>query len=56
MRCICGIQASSYIVERWSLSFSTTANTPAGVSRPVVPVEEGVANFVDWYREYYRVR
>ena len=24
--------------------------------RPVVPVEEGVANFVDWYREYYRVR
>ena len=23
--------------------------------RPVVPVEEGVANFVRWYREYYRV-
>jgi UDP-glucuronate 4-epimerase len=23
--------------------------------RPVVPVEEGVANFVRWYRDYYRV-
>ena len=23
--------------------------------RPVVPVEEGVANFVRWYREYYQV-
>ncbi|WP_338024571.1 hypothetical protein [Arenimonas caeni] len=23
--------------------------------RPVVPVEEGVAKFVAWYREYYRV-
>ncbi|GAB3750969.1 NAD-dependent epimerase [Lysobacter olei] len=23
--------------------------------RPVVPVEQGVANFVDWYRDYYKV-
>jgi UDP-glucuronate 4-epimerase len=23
--------------------------------RPVVPVEEGVANFVRWYRGYYGV-
>ncbi|SIQ36366.1 NAD-dependent epimerase [Solilutibacter tolerans] len=23
--------------------------------RPVVPVEEGVANFVEWYRDYYKV-
>ncbi|MGY3661912.1 hypothetical protein ACVJ19_008575 [Bradyrhizobium sp. USDA 376] len=41
MRCMFGIQASSYMVERWSLSFSTMAKTPAGVSRPVVPVETG---------------
>ena len=27
--------------ERWSLSFSTTAKTPAGVSRTVVPVDMG---------------
>ena len=41
MRCMCGIQASSYMFERWSLFFSTTAKTPAGVSRPVVPVDTG---------------
>src|SRR6202008_1064068 len=41
MRCMFGISASSYMVERWSLSFSTMANTPAGVSRPVVPVDTG---------------
>ena len=41
MRCMFGIPASSYMVERWSLSFSMTANTPAGVSRPVVPVDTG---------------
>src|SRR3954447_10447726 len=41
MRCMFGIQASSYMLEWWSLSFSTTANTPAGVSRPVVPVDTG---------------
>ena len=23
--------------------------------RPVVPVEQGVARFVDWYRDYYKV-
>ena len=23
--------------------------------RPVVPVEQGVANFVAWYRDYYQV-
>ena len=41
MRCMFGIQASSYMVERWSLSFSTTAKTPAGVSRPLMPVDTG---------------
>jgi hypothetical protein len=41
MRSMCGIQASSYIFERWSLFFSTTAKTPAGVSRPLVPVDTG---------------
>ena len=40
MRCMFGISAScAYMVERWSLSFSITANTPAGVSRPVVRVD-----------------
>ena len=23
--------------------------------QPATPIEEGVARFVDWYREYYRV-
>ena len=41
MRCMFGIQASSYMVEWWSLSFSMTAKTPAGVSRPVMPVDTG---------------
>src|SRR4029077_6095156 len=41
MRCMFGIQASSYIVEWWSLSFSRTAKAPAGVSRPVTPVDTG---------------
>src|SRR5436309_2762877 len=36
-----GIQASSYIVEWWSLSFSRRAKTPAGVSRPAMPVDTG---------------
>jgi hypothetical protein len=41
MRCMCGIQASSYMFERWSLSLSTTAKTPAGVSRSLTPVDTG---------------
>jgi hypothetical protein len=41
MRCMFGIQASSYMVEWWSLSFSTTAKMPAGVSRPLTPVDTG---------------
>ena len=41
MRCMCGIQASSYMFERWSFSFSTTAKTPAGVSRSLTPVDTG---------------
>ena len=41
MRCMFGIEASSYMLERCSLFLSTTANTPAGVSRPVVPVDTG---------------
>src|SRR5476651_301280 len=41
MRCMFGIQASSYMVEWWSFSFSTTANTPAGVSRSLTPVDTG---------------
>ncbi len=41
MRCMLGIQASSYMLERWSLRFSRIANTPAGVSRPEVPVDTG---------------
>ena len=41
MRCMFGIQASSYMVEWWSLSFSITAKTPAGVSRPLTPVDTG---------------
>src|ERR1043165_9648164 len=31
MRCMFGIQASSYMVEWWSFSLSTTAKTPAGI-------------------------
>ena len=41
MRCMCGIQASSYMFERWSTSLSTTAKTPTGVSRSLVPVDTG---------------
>ncbi len=41
MRCMCGIWASSYMFERWSSFFSTTAKTPAGVSCPLVPVDTG---------------
>ena len=41
MRCMFGIQASSYMLEWWSLSFSITAKMPAGVSRPSTPVDTG---------------
>jgi hypothetical protein len=41
MRCMFGISASSYMFERWSLFFSRSAKTPAGVSRPLTPVDTG---------------
>ena len=41
IRCMFGIQASSYMLEWWSLSFSMTAKTPAGVSRSLTPVDTG---------------
>ncbi len=51
------------VMEMLPLQPGDVPDTEADVSdlianvgyRPVVPVEEGVANFVRWYREYYRV-
>tara|TARA_R110002020_G_scaffold276833_2_gene492148 strand:+ start:19193 stop:20206 length:1014 start_codon:yes stop_codon:yes gene_type:complete len=51
------------IMEMLPLQAGDVPDTEADVSdlianvgyRPVVPVEEGVAKFVEWYREYYRV-
>ncbi|EGG98944.1 UDP-glucose 4-epimerase [gamma proteobacterium IMCC2047] len=37
----------------------TYANVDALVKdvdyKPAMPIEQGIANFVDWYRDYYRV-
>ncbi|ODU52179.1 MAG: capsular biosynthesis protein CpsI [Lysobacteraceae bacterium SCN 69-48] len=51
------------VMEMLPLQPGDVPDTEADVSdlianvgyRPVVPVEAGVANFVRWYREYYRV-
>ena len=51
------------IMEMLPLQAGDVPDTEADVSdlithvgyRPVVPVEEGVAKFVEWYRAYYRV-
>jgi len=51
------------IMEMLPLQAGDVPDTEADVSdlianvgyRPVVPVEEGVAKFVAWYRDYYRV-
>lgn len=51
------------VMEMLPLQPGDVPDTEADVSdlianvgyRPVVPVEEGVANFVRWYRDYYRV-
>ncbi|HEY9147160.1 MAG TPA: NAD-dependent epimerase [Thiobacillus sp.] len=51
------------VMEMLPLQAGDVPDTEADVSdlianvgyRPVVPVEEGVAKFVEWYREYYRI-
>ena len=51
------------VMEMLPLQAGDVPDTEADVSdlianvgyRPVVPVEEGVAKFVAWYRDYYRV-
>ena len=51
------------VMEMLPLQAGDVPDTEADVSdlianvgyRPVVPVEEGVANFVRWYRGYYGV-
>ncbi|WP_290592488.1 hypothetical protein [Arenimonas sp. SCN 70-307] len=50
-------------MEMLPLQVGDVPDTEADVSdlianvgyRPVVPVEEGVAKFVEWYRAYYGV-
>ena len=50
----CSLTATGEGATRRAALLAAIEATDVGY-RPVVPVEEGVANFVRWYREYYQV-